>query len=497
MNVKGDYKIRQIIPRWYPFEHAFLMGEIQTNEKPAVSIWTPASYRHKEQEWLFYRQLPWALDFVGTALVSNDLSNTAAVDASKFILNNSEKVSGLAKSVAEKFLQFPEPKADLNLSPSNRRSVIISSLKKHVREYPYNAIAWADMAFYYAVLCQNEKANLCISIALNLAPENRFILRSAARFYLHTKNPEKALFFLRKSELTKRDPWLLASEISISEAFNLRTRNVKIAKNILLTLDATPMDLAELYGTMGTLEMTHGGNKKGKKLFKSALIDPNENTLAQAEWVSQNIGLTIERTSKVNAAFEADSRRFFYDEKYKEALEEALKWLRFQPFCSHPVEQATYIAGTCLNDFKEAVRIVKEESRCLLNENFLINNNYIFSLASLDRIQEAEQQLATINFGSLTERDQGVYQATKGLLEFRKGNIEPGRLLYEDAIKRFQKLKEERCVALATFYLAREEQRVGHNVKEMTDAVIRLAKKIGIKELLQDVAKDQDKKIII
>ena len=133
MNIKEDYKIRQIVPRWYPFEIAFLMGEIQPKEDPLVSIWTPISYKYKEQEWLFYKQLPWALDFVGTALVSNDFSNTVAIDAAQFILNNSKKVSGLAKSVAGKFLRLSESKSDFNLSIRDRFQEIISLLKKQVQ----------------------------------------------------------------------------------------------------------------------------------------------------------------------------------------------------------------------------------------------------------------------------------------------------------------------------------------------------------------------------
>ena len=104
----------------------------------------------------------------------------------------------------------------------------------------------------------------------------------------------------------------------------------------------------------------------------------------------------------------------------------------------------------------------------------------------MDRIKEAGQKSDTINFSALQEKEQGVFQATKGLIEFRKGDSEKGRLLYEDAIKRFQKLKEEKCIALATFYLVREEQRVGHNVKGMAEVVLRLAKKLNLKELLKD-----------
>jgi len=485
MNVNDDYKKRQIIPRWYPFNYAFHLGEIIPKNKPQVSIWTPRSYKLKEQEWLFCKKLPYAIDFVGTALVANDYSNVNAVEASKFILRNSKRVSVLSKQVAEKFLQIPDSTPDFDLSNQKVYRKKISLLRKYVHAYPQNAIAWVDMAFYYAVLGYNDKANYCITVALNLAPENRFVLRSATRFYLHMKNPEKALFFLQNAELTRYDSWLLASEISVSKAFDLRTSNIKIAKNLLNKSNEPPKDLGELFGTIGTLEAMNGKNKIAKRLFKSALIDPNENTVAQAEWISGSIGFNININRNIEAAFEANSRYFFKTKEYRTSLEATLKWLRYQPFSSFPVQLATYIAGVCLNDFQEVLHIVKEDAPLLLDKDFVIKNNYIFSLASLDKIEEAEEQFASINYINLKEREKATYHATKGLIKFRKGQIMEGRRLYSEAIERFEKLKSERGITLAKYYLTREEKRIGNDVKEMIDQVIRLAKKLGLNELLQ------------
>jgi Tfp pilus assembly protein PilF len=484
MNISEDLKNRQIIPRWYPFNYAFHLGEIHSVKEPKASIWTPVSYKAKEQEWLSCIELPFAIDFVGTALVSNDYSNAAAIEASTFILTHSDKISNLAKGVAEKFLQLPKTEPSFDLSERKENVNKLASLKKYVRAYPYNAIAWADMAFFYIVLNQNEKADHCISIALNLAPENRFVLRSAARFYLHIENPEKALFYLRKAKITRQDSWLLASEISVSEAFQLKTKNIKVAKEMLLESNIAPKDLSELFGAIGTFEVSNGKNKIAKKLFRNALIDPNENTVAQVEWISRGIGFNFERTQKVEASFEADARRFYRDKEYKEALASSLKWLRYQPFSSQPAQSATYIAGTCLNDFQEVLRIVEEEASSLLDKDFIIKNNYIFSLASLDKVTQAQQQLDSINYGSLEAREQATYHATEGLVRFRQGKIEEGRQLYREAIRRFNIL-DEKGEALAMLYWIREEKRIMRDVSEMIEKAIRLATKFSLNEVLQ------------
>jgi hypothetical protein len=42
--------------------------------------------------------------------------------------------------------------------------------------------------------------------------------------------------------------------------------------------------LGELAAAIATREIEGGGDKLGKKLMRTALIDPTENVLAQAEW---------------------------------------------------------------------------------------------------------------------------------------------------------------------------------------------------------------------
>jgi hypothetical protein len=52
--------------------------------------------------------------------------------------------------------------------------------------------------------------------ALQLAPQNRHVLRSAARLFLHVGDPECAHDLVARNDATKNDPWLIAAEIAIA-----------------------------------------------------------------------------------------------------------------------------------------------------------------------------------------------------------------------------------------------------------------------------------------
>ena len=262
-----DYKNRQIIPRWYPFDYACRLGEISSGLEIRPYVWTPLSYKEKQVQWQTNKDLSSALDFVGSALMANDFENVEAVEASGLILTEEAKISNLARKLASRFLRQPEPEPSFDLSIKRGHIKKIAILKKQVRAYPYNAISWADMAFHYVVLGQYDKADQCISIALNLSSENRFIIRAAARHSLHMDDPERALFILRQSDVIEHDPWLIASEISISEAFHKRSKHIKFAEQMLFASDISPKNLSELFGTIATLEVKNGALKRAKKLL--------------------------------------------------------------------------------------------------------------------------------------------------------------------------------------------------------------------------------------
>jgi tetratricopeptide (TPR) repeat protein len=502
MSINREYKNRQIIPRWYAYEIAYHMGEIQANKVASQpKVLTTASYNKKELDWLKHNKLPYAIDFVGTALLANDYDNPNVLNAAKFILKNRRDTSNIAVETAERMLGTSNYRDNkiFSLTRGNRKNRLhnkISILKDYVRDYPINSIAWVDLAFYYSILGQNHQAEHCMKVALSLGVENRFILRSASRFFTHLNQPDRALYFLRKADLTKHDPWLIASEISISEAFGLKSKQIRVAKNIIERSETSARDLAELGGTIGTLEFKNGSVKKAKKLFKITLTDPNENTVAQAEWIAPKMGVSFERRQlNVPGLFEADARMNFRHAHYKEALEAALNWLEYQPFSSRPAVVASYIASVCMQKDYEAIKIV-EEAKIATPDDFFLNNNYAFALASINRVDDALRVINSIKVDSLREKERAILLATSGLIEFRLGRVNQGRELYRKSIQEIKKIGEKSSLALAYLFWAREEGDDGSEIKkDCLNRAVKLAQTIDMKEVLKYAERIKQKEV--
>src|SRR5205823_4591050 len=94
---------------------------------------------------------------------------------------------------------------------------------------------WVDIARHYSIMGFNEQARRAIQKGVALAPENRFTLRSAARFYIHIGDPEVAHDILKRSEKTKSDPWLLAAEIAAATVAGRTSRLVRRGRGFLDT----------------------------------------------------------------------------------------------------------------------------------------------------------------------------------------------------------------------------------------------------------------------
>ena len=156
---------------------------------------------------------------------------------------------------------------------------------------------------------------------------------------------------------------------------------------------------SELAGTIATLELRAGAAKKAKKLFRIALADPTENTMAQAASLSSELGaieelMPIHRPSHL---YEADARIALRDKEYKKALLATWKWLRFQPFSAAPANHGAYLASVALSDFQEGLKISEFGRLASPNDTMLLNNS-AFALASMDRIPEAQERLKLIRF---------------------------------------------------------------------------------------------------
>ena len=51
--------------------------------------------------------------------------------------------------------------------------------------------------------------------------------------------------------------------------------------------DHSNLDVSELISELATLDLQSGRDKRSRQLFVRALVDPTENSLAQAEWALQ------------------------------------------------------------------------------------------------------------------------------------------------------------------------------------------------------------------
>lgn len=484
-----DDSNRQIMPRWYPFNTAISLGDIDdVSQSGHVNKWKNEEFENKIFEWRKKKTLACAIDLVGTSLIVGGSAGSDEKEAAKFILNGPHNTSLLSTEIANAFnLGYRQPgklEIQTNIEDCDHGSNI-SKLKKLLKEYPRSAIYWADKSFYYALLGQKKKSESSMDIAISMGLNNRFILRCASRCFLHLDKPEKALFYLRKSDLSRFDPWIVSAEVAISEGIKQKSMLVKTGRKLINNSNLTPWSTNELAATLSTIEASYGSQRKSKKLMMMALVEPNENTVAQAEWLSNVKGLEVARPKKeITALFEADAMLNFRNGEFAESLKFAKRWFNFQPFSSRPAILASYIASICLKNDKEAVEII-ESARASCHDSFLLRNNLVFSLASLDRLDEAQNILDQNDFRELDEMSTYVNLATCGLVQFRKKNLEEGRNLYKQAISGFTKLRYKRGVAMATLFLAREEALLGSKAQfVLLKEAISLARKGNMKEVL-------------
>jgi Flp pilus assembly protein TadD len=317
-----------------------------------------------------------------------------------------------------------------------------------------------DLAYLYAVRGVYVKADRAVRIALNLAPSNRFILRSAARFFVHVDRPDAAHDLIRRSPGYKEDPWLLAAEVSVALAAKRTPWSTREAFSLLGEGKFAPHHLSELNSALGTLEFNSGNSNRAKKLLRRSLLKPNDNSLAQAKWIWRYVwgapaDFNVDEF-KIDRPFEAQAFEALGRSDWGRAYASALCWLEDEPFSSEPARWASYISATVFEDFAS--------SEALTTFGLVANPNdpglhigLAFCYASSGRPQEAYSALLKIGPSAAEDWVGAAVEANYGLLAFRGGNVESGRRRYEAAVKRADLIADKRTKLTALVYWANEE----------------------------------------
>jgi predicted Zn-dependent protease len=468
---------RRIIPKWRSLDIAKNNGELRSTAKKAI----PKSFELdllNDQKKAFAKEkdLQHAGDLLGSAYVlgfENEFKEVA-----KFILsietNEKSALATLAKQILE--IVDDDKTGIKSLNQINqfqtKYSFDINKYKSYLKKEPRNPLAWIELGRLYSLINKKEKAKRCIDAALFLDGSNRFIVRSASRFYHHIEpDKEKALGIIKKSKFIDTDPWLMSAEIAYSSILGRFSTMAEKGINFLKNRSYDNFEITELASALGTFEFFNGKRKIAKKYFDQSLIQPNDNSIAQARWMSNEIqGLDVDVSQyHLPLAFEADAIASFENKAYDKALQNSMDWINDEPYSTRPVKLASYISSIFLKDNDNGIELLKEGLRAN-PDDLMLNNNLVYFLVRGNFMEEAIKIFQNKLYKKINDANdisKLTLTATAGLLLYRDGANEQGKELYQYAIKLAKATGNEYLVALATVNYANEEVRFVGNKSEL------------------------------
>lgn len=487
-----ENKDRHVIPNWRSFENTAKLGELNGSKTIRLDSSFKPDISDLLDDWKDNNNIGVAGDILGVAIVSNQQDNHVVKEVSKFVLNQTNGVTAALIRAANSINQnkkeeidFPfEIKTIQTFSFRENLEILFQRIqwyKQRLIKNPNNPIAWVELSRLYSINGQEIQAEQAMRNALFLAPENRFILRNMARFFVHIGDVDFAHEIVRKSTITQHDPWVMATEIALAD---LRGRGSKFAKKGIQMIDSNsfhPFNITELSSSIGTLELSNSSLKKSKRLFDKSLINPNDNSLAQAEWASQQeSGIRSIDPSKFNVinSFEALARDAKVNNDWDKAIEYSKDWFLDLPFSKGGILFGSEIARSNLKDHTKAVDISKLGLIAHPHDHQLLNN-IVYSLCLENKIDEAEKHFNKIRINQLEDSDinKVCITATRGLLHFRKGQSEIGRKYYMDAMQLAKDFNNSYLSSLAFINYSREEiLRDEKDVSQLLPELLRIKK---------------------
>ncbi len=448
-----ERKDRRVIPRWRDFKTTLALGEL-SNSKDAEPLGPDdhEAIARRVEEFRIDQDIWHAADLLSSAIVVGDLKS--ADIARNFILSNRDAAPKALVAFASGDSGLPSDFLSLG---EDARARLIHKIRTRLRSEPRNAILWVEIARLYTLQGDSRRALRSMTTAAGLAPDSRFVVRAAARLFLHEHNAPTALKIIRRASGAKRDPWLLAAEIATASAAHSPTLFAKIGSDRNEDDSVSLFARTELSSALGTLEMENGRVRKARQLFRKSLEVPNENSVAQAEWANRTVGgLEIgKELLALPKTFEASANVNLLAGEWNQAIAEGEEWLRDQPFSKQPALFTSYVASLT-EDYDKSIRILSESLHANPDDPGLINN-LAFALGSANHIEEADSVLRRIDITNCEGLSAITLAATAGLLMFRAGLPDRGREFYRLAISRATSQNIPRYRAMANLYLAREE----------------------------------------
>ncbi|MCD4705093.1 hypothetical protein K8R66_03375 [bacterium] len=469
-----ENKDRRVIPNWRTYKTTLKLGELDNllNCKIENKIVSIDDYIF---DWKQNKTIWHAGDLISAAYINNLLEDINVMDASKYILSNKNKCPDLLLVLANSIINPKESTDDtttkelVNTVKAEQLFQYIKLFKKNLIKYPYNPIINAEISRLYSILGIKKKALFHMKIALHLAPENRFILRAAARLFAHFDEIGHEIGYIhsiiKKSYLVKKDPWITSTEIALSTIRNKTSKFIRTGLNMIDSNNFPSFNITELASSIGTLEFFNGNRRKTKKLLHKALLDPNDNSLAQVEWINNKDSLfeVNPENYAINNKYEAQALDNFYNNNMEKAYSYCEKWFYDLPFSKRPIMLGSHIANTFLKKPNLAIKLLEFGKTSHSNDPQILNN-LSYSYALLNNLPEAENYINQIKTKTDIDITLKICMiATQGLINFRHKDYEKGRELYMKAIDLTKSLSDKYYKWLAVLNYAREELLIKQN----------------------------------
>ena len=209
---------RLMVPRWRSLAATLASGELsEPVRRSAPHSYRPFSQqlRAKLERWRLVPSAVSAAELVESAIVEGKESE--AVSAARFLASQRSNAAPALKELAHVALRRAGYPNEVPAASPIEQNALVHLWRRRTRVYPQNPIAWVELARHQMLRGKTRNSIRSMSVAVQLAPDNRHVLRSAARLYLHADDPERGHDTLVQSRATPHDPWLLSSEIVLAE----------------------------------------------------------------------------------------------------------------------------------------------------------------------------------------------------------------------------------------------------------------------------------------
>jgi hypothetical protein len=191
----GEDIKRQVIPRWRTVRATTEAGE-QVSVHPQRSTELEKNltdrmaqeFEQRLKEWQQEKDISAAEELLAAAIVMGTVVDDVRA-AARLVADDAHSLRS-SKDIARSILGVFNPEVHKPLSDETTKMRLeIARRKRLLRMYPRDALLLTETALQYTNLGMNDPAASLLKSAAAVAPNNRYVLRSLTRFWVHWDEP--------------------------------------------------------------------------------------------------------------------------------------------------------------------------------------------------------------------------------------------------------------------------------------------------------------------